>query len=109
MKNYKKEVFRGLYVSSNLDLLADEVISIGSLDKNIIHPREIFIPAITNSAYGMFLVHNHPSGTETPSDDDIKATIEIDKAARLLRIKLLDHLIIAKKGIFSFYRAGLLS
>lgn len=109
MKNLKKEVFRGLYVSSSLEILADEVISIGSLDKNIVHPREIFAPALENRAYGLFIAHNHPSGSSEPSDEDIQMTLQIKKAADIMQIKLLDHIIIARQGLFSFQHAKIIA
>lgn len=108
MKRAKKEVFRGIYLSTSLEVIADEVISIGSLDKNIIHPREVFAPALRYSAYGMILAHNHPSGDPNPSDDDIKVTINLKEAAKILQIVLLDHVIMSSRGVFSFRDRGLL-
>ncbi len=108
MKKLKKEVFRGIYLSTSLEILADEVISIGSLDKNIIHPREVFEPAFSNHAYGLIIAHNHPSGEAQPSDEDIKITQELVKTAKMMQITLIDHIIIANKGSFSFKDAGIL-
>lgn len=109
MKKSKKEILRGIYLSTSLEIVADEVISIGSLDKSIIHPREVFAPALKYSAHAVILAHNHPSGNPNPSDEDIKVTINIKKAAKILQIELLDHVIISQKGFFSFRESCLLT
>lgn len=92
-----KEHLRGLYVSSHYRLVHDEVISIGSVTANIIHPREVFKPAIEYSAVGVILVHNHPSGVAEPSAADREVTRQICQAGKILGIDLLDHLIVTKK------------
>ncbi len=83
-------------------LIAEEVIFKGTVDKSMIHPREIFNRAIRHNANSIIIVHNHPSGDPTPSKDDIHATEEMIKASRILGIKLLDHVIIGKQGYYSF-------
>lgn len=94
MRNLNKEYFRGLYLDVKNRLIRDEIISIGTLTSNLIHPREVFQPAIQYSAVGLVLVHNHPSGDPSPSDDDIKITKQIIKAGTYLEIDVLDHIII---------------
>jgi len=94
MRNLNKEYFRGLYLDIKNKLIRDEIISIGTLTSNLTHPREVFQPAIQYSAVGVVLVHNHPSGDPSPSDDDIKITKQIIGAGICLEIDILDHIII---------------
>jgi DNA repair protein RadC len=101
MQFLQKEYARGLYVNTRYRLIHDEIITIGSLDANIIHPREIFRPAIEYGAYAIILVHNHPSGDSTPSRQDIEVTKTLLNIGNLLQIQLLDHLVIGKGGYTS--------
>lgn len=78
------------------------VVSKGILNKTIVHPREIFRQAIKDNANHIVLVHNHPSGELEPSNEDIDITKRLSSAGDLLGIKVLDHLIISKKGYYSF-------
>lgn len=94
MRSLNKEYFRGLYLDVKNKLIRDEIISIGTLTSNLIHPREVFQPAIQYSAVGIVLVHNHPSGDPSPSEDDIKITKQIIEAGTCLEIDILDHIII---------------
>ena len=92
-----KEQLRGLYLNSRHELIHEEIISIGSLTANIVHPREVFQPAITRGAVAVILAHNHPSGSIQPTEADRTVTIQLRAAGQLLGIDLLDHLIVAKK------------
>lgn len=109
MQFLKKEYVRGLYVNTRYHIIHDEIISIGSLDANILHPREIFRPAIEYGAYAIVLAHNHPSGDKRPSDADIHTTEELVKVGKMLQIPILDHLIIGEGGFFSFSREKLMT
>lgn len=77
-----------------LMLFSLEVVSIGSLTGTLTHPREIFKPAIVKSAYGIIVIHNHPSGDTTPSEEDVRITTRLIKAGEILGIPLIDHIII---------------
>ncbi len=101
MGNLSKEHLRGLYLNAHYKLIHDEVISIGTVDANIIHPREVFKPAIEYSAAAVILVHNHPSGNAQPSQNDVEVTKKLAQAGRLLGIDLADHIIVAKGGFMS--------
>ncbi len=101
MKKYTKEFARGLYVNSRYRIIHDETISIGSLDSNIIHPREIFRPAFEFGAYALILIHNHPTGDPTPSQNDIEVTKKLLEIGDLLQIPLLEHLIVGENGYTS--------
>jgi len=96
MRDLSKEHLRGLYLDSHYQLIHDEVISIGSLTSNIIHPREVFRPALEYSASAVILAHNHPSGVPKPSEADIAITRQIVEAGKILGINLLDHVIVTK-------------
>jgi DNA repair protein RadC len=96
-----KEHLRGIYLNNHYHLVHDEVISIGTLDANIIHPREVFKPAIEHSASALILVHNHPSGIATPSEADVLVTKQLIEAGKLLGILLLDHIIVTKDKFIS--------
>jgi len=92
----EKEQLRGLYLNSRRELIHDEVISVGSLTANIVHPREVFQPALNYSAVAVIIAHNHPSGDPEPTPPDIAVTRQLRDAGEVLGISLLDHLIIAQ-------------
>lgn len=101
MKNLPKEHLRGLYLNSHNRIIHDEVISIGTINTNIVHPREVFRPAIEYSAAAVVLAHNHPSGTAIPSREDIEITEQLIRAGKILGINILDHVIITRDGFVS--------
>ncbi len=101
MRKLPKEHLRGLYLNGHNRLIRDEVISIGTLATSIIHPREVFRPAIEYSAAAVILAHNHPSGVVAPSVQDLEVTEQIVKAGKVLGIHLLDHVIISKDSFAS--------
>ncbi|HSX05231.1 MAG TPA: DNA repair protein RadC [Candidatus Saccharimonadales bacterium] len=98
MGNYGKEQLRGLYLGAQYQVVHNEVISIGSLSSNIVHPREVFQPAIMRGAVAILIAHNHPSGSLEPSAADIEVTQQLRAAGKILGIELLDHLIITSDG-----------
>jgi DNA repair protein RadC len=91
-----KEHLRGIYLNAHYKVIHDEVISIGTVDTNIVHPREVFKPALEYSAAAVILVHNHPSGELAPSDADISVTNQLVEAGRMLGIPLIDHLVVTR-------------
>jgi len=93
--NKKKEHFKILSLNTRKKLISIDDISVGILDSSLAHPREIFKPAIQNSAASIILVHNHPSGDPTPSNDDIKMTERLIKAGKIMGIEIDDHVIIS--------------
>jgi DNA repair protein RadC len=113
MSMLTRESLRVILVDTKLKLLRVEEVSLGSLNEAIGHPREIFRPALLYSAYGLLVVHNHPSGDPAPSEADRRLTQRLRGAAELLSIRLLDHVILgnAEGGRvpwFSFREAGVL-
>ncbi|MDI1471700.1 MAG: DNA repair protein RadC [Thermodesulfovibrio sp.] len=97
----KKEVFVSLLLDAKLKLIKEVKVSEGILTQTLIHPREIFREAVKESAYALILVHNHPSGDPTPSEEDIEISKRLKEASQILEISLLDHVIIGKGRYFS--------
>lgn len=95
MSSLQKEQLRGLYLNSRFQVIHEEVISIGSLTANIVHPREVFQPALEHGAVAIIVAHNHPSGSLEPTMADEDVTRQLTEAGKVLGIELLDHLIIA--------------
>lgn len=104
----RKEHLVALYLDAQNHLIGRETISIGSLNTTRTHPREILQPAIACSALGFILAHNHPSGSLTPSQDDIDFTRAIKRASEIIGIGLYDHIIVSEKGYTSLKEKGLL-
>jgi DNA repair protein RadC len=96
MRDLSKEQLRGIYLNAHYKVIHDEVVSMGTIDTNIVHPREVFKPAVEYAASGLILVHNHPSGSTEPSEADIETTEQLVKAGNLLGISLIDHIIITR-------------
>ena len=102
LKDKKKEYFIAVFLDSKNKIIKDEVISVGTLNASLVHPREVFKEAIKNSANAIILVHNHPSGDILPGDSDREVTKIIHETSKVLQIKLLDHIIISKDKYYSF-------
>ena len=94
LKNLKKEHFIAVFLDSKNKVIKDEIISIGTLNSSLVHPREVFKEAIKCSANSIILVHNHPSGNVEPSDEDYRVNNVLIEAGELVGIKVLDHLIV---------------
>ena len=100
-----KEQLRGLYLDSRYQVVHDEIISVGSLTANIVHPREVFQPAIERSAVAVIIAHNHPSGVLEPTAADIEVTAQLRAAGEILGISLLDHLLVSTTRCISIMEA----
>lgn len=103
-----REVFLAVNLSSANKINSIHVISIGSLNQSIVHPRECFKAALLCNAQAVVFAHNHPSGEVIPSPEDKQLTTGLKQAGQLLGIKVLDHVIIGDKGYFSFQENNLL-
>jgi DNA repair protein RadC len=106
-KDEKQENFYILMLNPRNHIIKDEFITKGVLDAAIIHPREIFKPAIKNSASKIILVHNHPSGDSSPSPEDLDITEQIIEVGNKIGIKVIDHVIIGRDSWWSWIERGL--
>ncbi len=103
-----KEHFLAVLLNTRHLPIGVELVSVGSLNASIVHPREVFRPAILGSAASVILAHNHPSGDPTPSEDDLEITQRLRRVGEMLGIEVLDHLILGQGAPFSMREAGLL-
>ncbi len=104
----KKKHLIGIYLDTRNKIIRKEIISIGTVDTSLIHPREVFAPAVECSAKSVILAHNHPSGNTTPSSEDIKITKRIINSGEILGIQLIDHIIIGGNEHLSMKDKGLI-
>lgn len=103
LKDKKEENFYVLLLDTKNQLITEPIlISKGILDASIVHPREVFKPAIKNSASKIILVHNHPSGDAKPSSEDLEITEKLMKSGEEIGINILDHIIISREGQWSW-------
>ena len=107
LKGKKKEHFIAVLLNTRNQCIDIKEISIGSLNANIVHPREVFKGAISASAASCILVHNHPSGDPNPSEDDIVLTKRLVKTGEILGIDVLDHIIVTDNDYLSLKGMGL--
>jgi len=106
MEDLKKEVFRLALLDAQNGLLRDVVVSEGTLSASLVHPREVVKPAILESAASVILIHNHPSGDPTPSREDVRLTRQLVECARLLDLRIHDHLVIGHGRFVSLAERG---
>ncbi len=104
----EQEHFIVILFNGALETLGTFVCTIGLIDKSLVHPREVFSPAIGKRAIGIAIAHNHPSGILTPSKNDIDITNRLIKAGNILGIKVLDHIVFSDEGYYSFMENGLM-
>jgi DNA repair protein RadC len=103
-----KEYFLSLHLNSKNQLIREVLVSIGSLSTSVVHPREVFSPAVRDSTAALIFLHNHPSGDPSPSREDRECTQRLFRAGRILGIRVLDHIVLGHEDYFSFADAGLL-
>lgn len=102
MRYLKKEVFKAILLDTKNQIIGDFLISMGSLNYSIVHPREVFLAAIRKSSNSIILMHNHPSGNPEPSIEDEKLTERMVDCGIMLGIEILDHIIIGEGKYYSF-------
>jgi DNA repair protein RadC len=107
MEDLRREVFRVALLDAQNGLLRDCVVSEGTLSASLVHPREVFKPAILESAASVILLHNHPSGDPTPSREDIRLTRQLVECATLLGLRVHDHVVIGRGRFVSLAQQGL--
>jgi DNA repair protein RadC len=109
LRTAKKEHFVVLYLNARNQLVHKETISVGTLSENLVHPREVFKPAIDCLAASIIIAHNHPSGNCEPSREDIAITLRLQEAGKILGIDIIDHVVVVDKSCSSFKELGLIS
>jgi len=108
MRDLRKEVFKVLLLNRANRLIKEAPISEGTLDASIVHPRDVFREALLEPAAGIILIHNHPSGNPSPSEEDLRITKQLVEAGRLLGIKVYDHIILAGETYRSLADEGMI-
>ncbi|MFA5830356.1 MAG: DNA repair protein RadC [Candidatus Paceibacterota bacterium] len=108
IRDSKKEHFVVFYVDTQNRLIERQIISIGTLNASLVHPREVFEPAISLHSASVIIAHNHPSGNLEPSQEDKEITKRLEESGKVLGIELSDHVIVSKSGYFSFQHKSLL-
>lgn len=108
IRDNKKEYFVIFFLNTRNQEVKREIISIGSHNASLVHPREVFEPAVRYTAAQIIIAHNHPSGDVEPSNDDLEITKKLTDAGKILDIEIIDHIIVAKNKFFSFKEKKLL-
>ena len=106
IRDLNKEHFVAIFLNARNQVIKTETISIGSLNSSLVHPREVFAPAVGISAASVILGHNHPSGDVTPSKEDISLTKRMVQAGQIMGIEVVDHLIVASDKFLSMKEAN---
>lgn len=106
LRDAAHERFVAVLLDGRHRVLRDVVVSQGTLTASLVHPREVFRPALREAAAALILVHNHPSGDPSPSREDAEVTRRLARAGRLLGIEVLDHVIVAEQGFSSLRERG---
>jgi DNA repair protein RadC len=104
----QQEYFVCISLNGANEVIEKRVVTIGLLDKSPVHPREVFADVIADRAAAVIFVHNHPSGEIQPSEADLNVNAKLTEAAKILGLRVLDHLIVTRKGYYSFQEAGLI-
>jgi len=108
LRREQREHFLVLLLNARHEVTGQETVSVGSLNASIVHPREVFRPAVTQAAAALVLVHNHPSGDPEPSEEDVAITKRLVEVGELLGIQVIDHVIVASRGVVSLRARQLL-
>jgi DNA repair protein RadC len=108
LRDEMKEKFLVVCLSTSNKIITHEVISVGNLNSSVVHPREVFKPAIENNSASVILIHNHPSGNPDPSSEDITITKKLVETGKILDIPVFDHIIIAGNSFTSFVERRLI-
>ena len=105
-QNLEREHFVAVTLDGASRVLKTRVISIGTLNQSLVHPREVFRPAILDNAAGIIVAHNHPSGQINPSTEDRRVTKRLKEVGKIIGIELLDHVILTEHGYYGFNEEG---
>jgi DNA repair protein RadC len=103
-----QEHFVSISLNGANEVIKKRIVTVGLLDRSLVHPRDVFADVITDRAAAVIFVHNHPSGDLQPSNEDVKTQLRLIEAGTILGIRVLDHVIVSRKGYFSFEESGIL-
>lgn len=109
MRHLKREHMLVVLLDTKYNVIDDYTLSIGTVNASLIHPREVFIYALSKEAVNIILIHNHPSGNPSPSQEDVQVTERVRQAGEILGIDLLDHIVIGDGTYISMKEQGYLS
>ncbi len=101
LRDHKKEHFVVFYLDTRNQEIQREIISVGSLNASLVHPREVFEPAVRNLAAQIIVSHNHPSGNPEPSKEDLEITRKLVESGRILGIEVIDHIVVSEESYYS--------
>ena len=104
----RKSYFLCISLNGANEVIEKRVVTIGLLDKSPVHPREVFADVIADRAAAVIFAHNHPSGEPQPSEADLRRHKQLTEAGKILGLRVLDHIIVTRKGYYSFQEAGLI-
>jgi len=104
----KQEHFVCISLNGAHEVIEKRIVTIGLVDRSPVHPREVYADVISDRAAAVIFAHNHPSGDLKPSNSDLKIHEQLTEAGKILGLRILDHIIVTKKGYFSFQEAGLI-
>lgn len=99
LRRETKEYFFAIHLDGKNRICCVDEVSVGSLNQSVVHPREVFKTALLSSAAALILVHNHPTGDPTPSNEDIQITRRLKEVGEIIGVKLLDHIIVGDSYI----------
>lgn len=108
IRSKSQEHFICITLNGANEVIEKRTVTVGLLDRSQVHPREVFADVIADRAAAVIFAHNHPSGNLQPSEGDLKTQKELVQAAKILGIRVLDHIIVSKKGYYSFQEAGII-
>jgi len=106
--NRDREMFSVMMLNTKNKIIGINTVSVGSLSASIVHPREVFKPCILSNAASVILLHNHPSGDPTPSQNDLEITRKLHDVGYILGVNIRDHIILGDEVFFSFREKGLI-
>ena len=109
IRDNKKEHFVIFFLDARNQEIKREIISIGSLNANLVHPREVFEPAVRHLAAQIIVAHNHPSGDTEPSEDDLEITKRLVESGKILGIDVVDHIVVTKDKFLSMKQEGIIN
>ncbi|OGZ97107.1 MAG: hypothetical protein A3J10_01170 [Candidatus Sungbacteria bacterium RIFCSPLOWO2_02_FULL_54_10] len=109
IRDHKQEHLVVFFLDARNREIARRTVSVGTVNASIVHPREVFEPAISNAAAQIIIAHNHPSGDPEPSAEDIRMTAQLAEAGKILGIQIIDHVVVSAKDFKSMKACGLLT